>query len=114
MIPPRTEARSIWASPAAAVPPGDVTMRRRSEQLTPVSSSTLAVPTMVERMSARAVAADSPLVMPASSKASITRPRKAGPEPARAVAASNSRSSSVTTVPIWPSQPSTRASASSP
>ena len=70
------------------------------------------MPTIVERISARAVAAESPLVMPASSKASITRPRNAGPEPASAVAASNSRSSSVTTVPICPSQPSTRASAS--
>ena len=89
-------------------------MRRRSEQLTPVSSSTLAVPTMVERMSARAVAAESPLVIPASSKASITRPRNAGPDPASAVAASKSRSSSVTTVPIRPSQPSTRVSASEP
>ena len=42
------------------------------------------------------------------------RPRNAGPEPASAVAASNSRSSSVTTVPSCPSQPSTRASASEP
>ena len=37
-----------------------------------------------------------------------------GPEPASAVAASNSRSSSVTTVPSCSSQPSTRASASEP
>ena len=60
MMPPRTDARSICARPAAAVPPGEVTMRRRSEQLMPVSSSTLAVPTIVERISARAVEADSP------------------------------------------------------
>ena len=86
-------------------------MRRRSEQLMPVSSSTSAVPTMVERISARAVEADSPLVMPASSNASTMRPKNAGPDPASAVAASNSRSSSVTTVPSCPSQPSTRASA---
>ena len=49
--------------------------------------------------------------MPASSNASTSRPRNAGPEPARAVAASNSRSSRRTTAPISENQSSTCSSA---
>ena len=52
--------------------------------------------------------------MPASSNASTIRPRNAGPEPASAVAASNSRSSRRTTVPSCSSQSSTRGSAAVP
>ena len=89
-------------------------MRRRSEHDIPYASSSPAVPTIVERTSSRAFAADRPETMPASSKASMTRPRNAGPDPASAVAASNSRSSSRTTVPSSASHSSTPASASPP
>ena len=57
------------------------------------------MPTIVERTSSRAPRAAGPPTMPASSNASTIEAEERGTRPASAVAASNSRSSSGTTVP---------------
>src|SRR5207342_952714 len=111
MMAPRTPRRSISAIPAAAVPPGDVTIRRRSAQAMFSVARSSAVPRTVERMSRRALSWVRPETMPASSNASTIRPRNAGPEPESAVAASKSRSSSGTTSPSSEKDASTASSA---
>src|SRR6476646_1785933 len=111
MMAPRTPRRSISARPAAAVPPGEVTLRRRSEQARFSAARSSAVPPTVDRIRRRALSCVRPETIPASSNASTIRPRNAGPEPESAVAASNSRSSSGTTSPRSEKHASTASSA---
>ena len=99
----RNPGCSSCASPAAVVPPGEVTAARRTargvvahgEQATPTPRSVWST-----RM--RAVSAVSPTSTPASIRASASRNTYAGPEPERPVTASRCFSGTRTTTPTAP------------
>ena len=66
-IPPRSSA----ISPAAVVPPGEVTVSRRSAGCSPVSWARRALPVTVSTASARAMSRGIPRYTPASMRASM-------------------------------------------
>ena len=69
----RTPRASNWRSPAAVVPPGDVTAARRTSALSPVSVSNRAEPRRVCLTSSAATGRGKPESTPASVMASETR-----------------------------------------
>ena len=80
---------SSTCSPAAVVPPGDVTAARNESGVSVPSPRSVLAPSRVWRTSAAAVGLGSPTSTPASIIASARRNTYAGPEPERPVTASS-------------------------
>src|SRR5690606_21395206 len=98
----RTARSSSTRTPAAVVPPGEVTAARSASGPCSPSASSRAAPRIVWRTRASAVGRGSPASTPASMRASATRKTYAGPEPDRPATASSDDPGTSTTVPTAP------------
>src|ERR1019366_4430832 len=108
----RTARPSSTRSPAAVVPPGDVTWARSSSGDSPVTTSSAAEPSKVPTTSWRDTSRERPWCTPASISDSTTRYRYAGMDPDSPVTASTLRSVTRTTVPTAPRIPSAQSRSS--
>jgi len=100
----RSRADSSSRSPAAVVPPGDVTAARNAAGPSSLWASNVAEPSSVCSTSFSDTSRVNPTSTPASIIASATRKTYAGPDPDRPVTASSADSLTVTTIPTAPSK----------